>query len=78
MMVISGKHLKGQKASELVSPQIALLAFTTLQHFLESVWPKNCGFKKWVGRENAFLLSIRLEDLAENSDSLDEFAVKSH
>ena len=78
MMVISGTYLKGQKASELVWPQIALLAFTTPQQFLESVWPKIVASKNGLAERMLFFYRRRSEDLAENSDSLDEFAVKSH
>ena len=77
MMVISGTYLKGQKASELVWPQIALLAFTTPQQFLESVWRKIVASKNGLAERMLFFYR-RSEDLAENSDSLDEFAVKSH
>ena len=78
MMVISGTYLKGQKANELVWPQIALLAFTTPQQFLESVWPKIVASKNGLAERMLFFYRRRSEDLAENSDSLDEFAVKSH
>ena len=78
MMVISGTYLKGQKASELVWPQIALLAFTTPQQFLESVWPKIVASKNGLAERMLFFYRRRSDDLAENSDSLDELAVKSH
>ena len=78
MMVISGTYLKGQKASELVWPQIALLAFTTPQQFLESVWPKIVASKNGLAERMLFFYRRRSENLADNSDSLDEFAVKSH
>ena len=39
---------------------------------------KNCGLKKWAGREVAVFYQRRSEDLhLNNSDSLDEFSVKS-
>ena len=78
MMVISGTYLEGQKASELVWPQIALLAFTTPQQFLESVWPKIVASKNGLAERMLFFYRRRSDDLAENSDSLDELAVKSH
>ena len=78
MMVISGTYLKGQKASELVWPQIALLAFTTPQQFLEYVWPNIVASKNKLAERMLFFYQRRSEDLAENSDSLDEFAAKSH
>ena len=78
MMVISGTYLKRQKASELVWPQIALLAFTTPQQFLEYVWPNIVASKNKLAERMLFFYQRRSEDLAENSDSLDEFAAKSH
>ena len=78
MMVISGTYLKGQKASELVWPQIALLAFTTPQQFLEYVWPNIVASKNGLAERMLFFYRRRSDDLAENSDSLDELAVKSH
>lgn len=76
--------LKGTKGKRVgvTSAKLALLAFTTPQQFLESVWPKIVASKNCLAERMLFFYQRRSEDLdleamAENSDSLDEFAVKS-
>ena len=76
--------LKGTKGKRVgvTSAKLALLAFTTPQQFLESVWPKILASKNGLTERMLFFYQRRSEDLdleamAENSDSLDEFAVKS-
>ncbi|RMX49372.1 hypothetical protein pdam_00014776, partial [Pocillopora damicornis] len=65
--------LKGKKASNL-------LAFTTPQQFLESVWPKIVASKNGLAEMLLFFYQRRSEDLnleamAENSDSLDDYSL---
>ena len=76
--------LKGTKGKRVgvTSAKLALLAFTTPQQFLESVWPKIVASKNGLAERLLFFYQRRSEDLdleamAENSDSLDEFSVKS-
>lgn len=84
MMAIFGTYLKGQKGKRVgvTSAKLALLASTTPQQFLESVWPKIVSSKNGLAERILFFYQRRsgdldLESMAENSDSLDEFAVKS-
>ena len=76
--------LKGTKGKRVgvTSAKLALLAFTTPQQFLESVWPKIVSSKNGLAERILFFYQKRSEDLdleamAGNSDSLDAFAVKS-
>ena len=76
--------LKGTKGKRVgvTSAKLALLAFTTPQQFLESVWPKIVASKNGLAERLLFFYQRRSEDLdleamAENFDSLDEFSVKS-
>ena len=76
--------LKGTKGKRVgvTSAKLALLAFTTPQQFLESIWPKIVASKNGLAERMLFFYQRRSEDLdleamAENSDSLDKFAVKS-
>ena len=76
--------LKGTKGKRVgvTSAKLALLAFTTPQQFLESVWPKIVNSKNGLAERILFFYQRRSEDLdleamAQNSDSLDEFPVKS-
>lgn len=75
------KGTKGKRVG-VTSAKLALLAFTTPQQFLESVWPKIVSSKNGLAERILFFYQRRSEDLdleamAENPDSLDEFAVKS-
>lgn len=76
--------LKGTNGKQVgvTSAKLALLAFTTPQQFLESIWPKIVASNNGLAERMLFCYQRRSEDLdleamAENSDSLDEFAVKS-
>ena len=76
--------LKGTKDKwvGVTSAKLACLAFTTPQQFLESVWPKIVASKNGLAEGLLFFYQIRSDDLdleamAENSDSLDKFSVKS-
>lgn len=76
--------LKGTKGKRVgvTSAKLALLAFTTPQQFLESVWPKIVASKNGLAERLLFFYQRRsehldLEAMAENFDSLDEFSIKS-
>ena len=76
--------LKGTKGKRVgvTSAKLVLLAFTTPQQFLESVWPKIVNSKNGLAERILFFYQKRAEDIdletmAENADSLDEFPVKS-
>ena len=75
------KGTKGKRVGVTLA-KLALLAFTTPQQFLESVWPKIVNSKNGLAEKILFFYQKRAEDLdletmAENADSLDEFPVKS-
>ena len=64
------------------SAKLALLAFTTPQQFLESVWPTIASTKNGLAERMMFFYQRRsvhmdLEAMAAHSDSLEEFSVKT-
>ena len=76
--------LKGTKGKRMgaSSAKLALLAFTTPQQFLESVWPRIVGSKNGLSERILLFYQQRsehldLEVMAEHSNSLEEFPVKS-
>ena len=75
------KGTKGKRVG-LSSVKLALLAFTTPQQFLESVWPKSVSSKNGLSERILLFFQKRshhadLEFMAGQSNRLDQFAVKS-
>ena len=77
--MVCTKREKGKQVG-VTSTKLTLLAFSTPQQFLESVWPKIVASKNGLAERLLFFYQRRSEDLnleamAENSDSLDDYSL---